>query len=406
MSNPQSSIFALNVGSSSIKFALFAQNTRQELGERLAQGALNALRQDTGQFSLTVSGVNTVSSLALSGSMETRIECGLAHIFTALSAIFRAFPLIAVGHRIVHGGEQYTQTMRLTPAVIADLQKLTPLAPLHEPFNLMGVGTLTKLYPDLPQYASFDTAFHAKQPRLHRLYGLPQSYANEGIVRYGFHGLSYEAISRAIPQHLGAMPQRLFIAHLGSGASICALDNGRSIGSSLGFSTLEGLIMSTRCGHLDAGLVLFLLQQRKMTVEAVHRLLYQQSGLLGISGVSAEMHELINTASNINHPQRGDAQLAIDLFCHRASVEMSSWLNVLGGVDALVFSGGIGENAPLIRQKIAESFAWLGLTINRQANENARGIACALHGEHSRIKVWSIPTDEERVIAQNVLENL
>jgi acetate kinase len=278
----------------------------------------------------------------------------------------------SAGHRVVHGGREFFQPTLLTDIVLAKIKALTPLAPLHQPAALHLMEEVKKLYPSVPQIACFDTAFHTTMPAIERRVPLPDWYQKEGIERYGFHGLSYQHIAALLPEYAGGKAHgRVIAVHLGGGSSACAMKDLKSVASTMGFSTLDGLMMGTRCGALDAGVVLHLLQQMEMKLEEVERLLYLQSGLLGVSGLSGDMRSLMGS----DQPQARDA---IDLYCYLAAKQIASLLPALGGLDAMVFTGGIGEHAPSIREKIAAHLQWLG-----------------------DIPIYVIPTDEELVIAQS-----
>ncbi len=272
----------------------------------------------------------------------------------------------AIGHRVVHGGEHYTQPVQVNEAVLSHLRRLAPLAPLHLPPEIAAIESAASAHPDIPQIACFDTAFHATQPRLARLFALPVSYAQEGVLRYGFHGLSYEYIASVLPEDIGP---RVVVAHLGNGASMCAMREKKSIATSMGFSALDGLMMGTRCGSIDPGVLLYLMEAKQMNAREIGTLLYKESGLLGVSSISGDMREL--EASDA--PQ---AKEAIELFCYRAAAELGKLVMVLGGLDALVFTGGIGENSQRVREGILAYTAWLG-----------------------EVKNLVIPTDEEAMMA-------
>lgn len=281
----------------------------------------------------------------------------------------------AIGHRVVHGGDKFVHPTLITPEVLSELEKFTPLAPLHQPVALKLIAEVAKLYPDIPQVACFDTAFHHNMPELERRLPLPQNYYDDGIKRYGFHGLSYQYIASVLPEHLGDKATgRIIVAHLGSGSSMCAMKNMKSVASTMGFSTLDGLMMGTRCGALDAGVILHLLQHKKMSVDKISKLLYKNSGLLGVSGISNDMRELLASGAN-------EARKAVELYCYLAAKQLASLLPAIGGIDALVFTGGIGEHAEPIRNKICSHLSWLG-----------------------NIPIHIIPTDEEAVIAKSCRE--
>jgi acetate kinase len=302
-------------------------------------------------------------------------------------------PLHAVGHRVVHGGEDFCDPVRVDEHVLHALEALIPLAPLHQPYPLEAMRRLRQRFPELPQIACFDTAFHHHQPPLARRLPLPAAWAERGLKRYGFHGLSYQSMADLLPQHLGALAHgRVIVAHLGGGASLCAMQQRRSLASTMGFSTLDGLMMGTRCGALDPGVVLHLLRQEGLTLEEVETLLYHEAGLKGVSGISPEMHIL-----EAQYDQNAAAREAIDLFCASAARQLSGLLPALGGLDALVFTGGIGEHSALTRQLICQNLAWLGVQLDEAANRSHA--PCISHVE-SRVAVWTLPTDEESVIAQ------
>jgi acetate kinase len=278
----------------------------------------------------------------------------------------------AIGHRVVHGGGKYTEPTIITPETLHDLAKFIPLAPLHQPAALKLIAEITKLYPSVPQIACFDTAFHHTIPELEARLPLPAKFYDEGVRRYGFHGLSYQYITSILPEKIGnsLANSRVVVAHLGGGSSACAMKNCKSIASTMGFSTLDGLMMGTRCGALDVGVILHLLQHKNMSVTEVENLLYKNSGLLGVSGISGEMRDLL--ASN-----QPDAKTAIELYCHFAAKQIAGLLPAIGGLDALIFTGGIGEHATIVREKICNNLAFLG-----------------------NFSVYTIPTNEELMIAQ------
>jgi acetate kinase len=296
--------------------------------------------------------------------------------------------IIAVGHRVVHGGLDYAAPLLITPDVLNKLDSITPLAPLHNPHNLAAIRAMQQECPDLPQVACFDTAFHRQQDKLAKLFGIPYQYYERGVQRYGFHGLSYEYIASILPTEIVA--GRVIVAHIGSGASLCAIHQGRSITSTMGFTTLDGLLMGTRAGSLDAGVILYLLQQEGLSLKQLEDLLYKQSGLLGLSGISSDMRVLLDS------PDDPQARLAIDYFVYRVNREIGSLTAAMGGVDTLVFTAGIGENSPQIRQRICQQAAWLGIELDATANES--NTACISHA-HSRVSVWVLPTNEELMIA-------
>ncbi|MDB6052095.1 MAG: tdcD [Pseudomonas sp.] len=306
--------------------------------------------------------------------------------------------LFAAGHRIVHGGTRTHVAALIDSSVMDEMEALIPIAPLHQPACLAPVRFLAREHPHLPQVACFDTAFHHSLGRLETLYGLPRGLSEEGIRRYGFHGLSYEYIASVLPAYdRRAAAGRTIVAHLGNGASLCALRAGRSCATSMGFTALDGILMGTRPGHLDPGILLYLLRERGMTAEALEHLLYHECGLLGVSGgISSDMREL--SAS-----QEPAAKEAIDLYVHTIVREIGAFAAVLGGLDALVFTGGIGEHSASVRARIIEGCAWLGMKVDEQANQVDGPF---LSQSSSRVAAWMIPTDEDHVIARHTLQLL
>jgi acetate kinase len=300
---------------------------------------------------------------------------------------------VAAGHRVVHGGEAFAAPVRVDAAVLAKLEELVPLAPLHQPHNLAAIRAMAALRPGLPQVACFDTAFHRTQPRLAQIFALPRELTGQGIKRYGFHGLSYEYISGALAGYMGDGARgRVIVAHLGNGASLCALRDGISVATTMGFSTLDGLVMGTRGGNLDPGVLVYLLRQG-WDVARIENLLYRESGLLGVSGMSSDMRDLLASAD-------AHAQEAVALFAYRIMREIGSLAAALGGLDALVFTGGIGERAAPVRSAVCEQLAWLGVALDTAANDKA---GPCITQPQSKVSAWVIPTDEELVIVRHTL---
>jgi acetate kinase len=333
------SILVLNAGSSTLKYALYGDKDPAQRGKLEHDGSLDDFCR------------------GLSELLATLGQPGIK----------------AVGHRVVHGGKDYAAPIRLDGRHIEALRRLVPLAPLHQPHNLAGIDAITRLLPEVPQVACFDTAFHQDQPAVAQRLGLPRELHAAGVRRYGFHGISFEYIAGQLPGCLGDKADgRVIVAHLGSGASLCAMQARRSIATSMGFSTLDGLLMSTRCGSLDPGVVLYLMQERDMSAAAISDLLYQRSGLLGVSGISGDMRTLLASDA-------AEAREAVELFCYRVRREIGSLVAALGGLDALVFTGGIGEHAHEIRERICADLAWLG----------------------NDVSILTLPTDEESMIAQH-----
>jgi acetate kinase len=300
--------------------------------------------------------------------------------------------LAALGHRVVHGGMRYSRPARVTRELLADLEKLVPLAPLHEPYNLAPIKMPMSLNPELPQVACFDTAFHRTAPEVEQAFALPYSFYEEGIRRYGFHGLSYEYIASVLPDRAPDIANgRVVVAHLGNGCSACAMRNRASIATTMGFTALDGLPMGTRCGELDAGVVLHLSQQRQMSAPELVDLLYRRSGMLGLSGISSDFRELLAS----DNPR---ARFAIEVFCYRVAGHIGSLAAALGGLDGIVFTAGVGENATPVRSAICRACAWLGLELDEVANrEHQQRISSA----NSRVAAHVIKTDENLMIARH-----
>lgn len=382
-------ILVLNVGSSSIKFALYPADLVGYVGDmpQILRGKI------AGIGVAPVLGLgHGVADIASFGAMERGEghDALIGRLLTWLDALPGFGAVVAVGHRIVHGGSEFAAPVRLDAATMTALEKLEPLAPLHQPHNLAGVRAVALRHPDLLQIACFDTAFHLTQPPVARRFALPQALSEAGIRRYGFHGLSYDYIARILPDHLGSRAEgRVIVAHLGSGASMCAMQGRRSVATTMGFTALDGLVMGRRCGALDPGVVLHLLRQMKMSPDEVEHLLYEQSGLLGVSGLSRDMKVLENS----DDPRAAEA---IELFCYRAVTTLGGLVAALGGLDALVFTAGIGENSALIRREICGRLDWLGVELDENANMRGQ---TRISAAASRCDVVVLPTDEERVIA-------
>ena len=384
------SILVVNAGSSSLKFALFRLDTAGALN-LAARGLVDGIGSRP-QFKVKDAAGRALVERELEVADVREVKDAIALADLWLGEHFPGEALLAVGHRVVHGGADYAQPVRVDDTVFAALEKLTPLAPLHQPHNLAAIRTLRETQPQLPQIACFDTAFHRSHPHLADVYALPWAYYEAGVRRYGFHGLSYEYIASVLPQVAPAIAQgRVIVAHLGSGASLCALRAGKSVDSTMGFSPLDGIPMGTRPGALDPGVLLYLVGQRGMSAAALEKLLYKESGLLGLSGVSNDMRLLQESAE----PR---AQLAVDYFVHYVAKEIGALAAVLGGLDALVFTAGIGENAPAIRARIVAACGWLGMRLDQDANQ--RGDAC-ISTAASSASAWVVPTNEELMIARH-----
>jgi acetate kinase len=388
-------ILVLNAGSSSLKFSLFA--ARAAVLDALASGQVEGL-SNAPRFVAKDAGGHTLSEQFWDAGHKLGHDGALAHIIEWLKSSHGGeHRLVAVGHRVVHGGTEYAAPVRLDAATVDKLQKFVPLAPLHQPHNLAPIRDLLARVPDLPQVACFDTAMHRSNPPLAQMFALPQELSDAGIRRYGFHGLSYEYIASVLPRHdEGAALGRTVVLHLGNGASMCALRAGRSVASTMGFTAVDGLPLGTRSGAIDPGVLLYLMDERGMDARAIEALLYNQSGLLGVSGISSDMRVLLDSTQ----PR---AQLAIDLFVYRIGRELGSLAAALGGLDAIVFTAGIGERAVKIRERVCHDAAWLGVEIDAAAN--------AAHGPRisaaaSRTRAWVIPTNEELMIARHTRDLL
>ena len=387
-------ILVLDAGSSSLKFAVYEAGGRPGQPSRLAHGQVEGLHAKP-RFQAFDAGGRALDDVLLpdTGQPTTHDEA-LGRVLAWLQAHRDGSQrLVAAGHRVVHGGAEFAAPVRIDAAVLARLDALCALAPLHQPPALHAIRALQARLPELPQVACFDTAFHRTQPEVAQAYALPRALSEEGIRRYGFHGLSYQYIAQVLPQCLGDQADgRVVVAHLGNGASMCALHRRRSVASTMGFTALDGLVMGTRCGNLDPGVVLYLIEQKGMSTAQVSELLYKRSGLLGVSGLSADLRELAASAE-------ATAAEAIELFVYRIVRELGSLVAALGGLDALVFTAGIGEHSAEIRRRVCEQSRWLGIELDTEANA---GRQTRITRPGSRVSAWVIPTDEESVIADAV----
>ena len=382
-------IVVLNAGSSSIKFSLFlARGADLELDVRgQIEGIYTAPR-------FVAKGRDGATKSEKSWGEGTKLghDASLRHLLDFLKQELADDRLVGVGHRVVHGALDYREPVRLDANVLAKLEKFIPLAPLHQPHNLAPIRALLGAAPELPQVACFDTSFHRTNPDIAQRFAIPSELHDAGVRRYGFHGLSYEYIASVLPQYdAAAAAGRTIVLHLGNGASMCAIEGGRSVASTMGFTAVEGLPMGTRTGALDPGVILYLMDERGMDVRAVEKLIYNQSGLLGVSGISSDMRTLLASED----PR---AKLAIDLYCYRIRREMGSLAAALGGLDALVFTAGIGENSAAIRERVCRDAAWLGVALDSAAN--AKG-GPRINAAGSRVAAWAIPTNEELMIARH-----
>lgn len=389
------SLLVINSGSSSVKFAAYdlassAALTRTVNGRIEGIGSAPRMLVWGHDGTLLEDCRITVPADPVLGPEEA-----FKQLFDWLGRHADGRTLSAVGHRVVHGGENFARPALVTPGILAQLDSLIALAPLHQPHNLSAIHTIAGLMPGLPQVACFDTEFHTTQAWVAQAYALPRHITQAGVKRYGFHGLSYEYIASMLPAHLGAAGDgRIVVAHLGNGASLCAMQGRKSVASTMGFTALDGLMMGTRCGSLDPGVVLYLMGGLGMKLEEVEKLLYEQSGLLGVSGISGDMRAV--EASGMP-----EAQEAIDLYVYRIEQQLGSLAASLGGLDALVFTAGIGENSASLRRRVCRDAAWLGIELDEDANQaRAPGARC-ISTAGSRVAVWIIPTNEELMIAQH-----
>lgn len=384
-------ILSVNAGSSTLKFSLHPLQS-SVVQPSLLSGSIEGL-EPGGAPRLDWTFAARRQSRALPATDADRFAQALRCLGELLAADAAIPAIEAIAHRVVHGGVDFCASVRVTDDVLARLTQLNSLAPLHQPQNLQGIRAFQKAFPALPQVACFDTAFHATLAEVDYRFALPQWLAEQGVRRYGFHGLSYQYVMGVLQQRSALAGGRVLMAHLGNGASLCAALAGRSCATSMGFSTLDGLMMGTRCGALDAGVLLYLLAQG-WDHDRLQTLLYKQSGLLGVSGISADMRSL-----------RGDgsaaAQQAIDMFTHRIVRESGALVACLGGLDVLSFSGGIGEHDAVLRAQVCERLAWLGVALDPALNQQATGDqVLAIHHPESRVQVWVIPTDEGLVAAR------
>lgn len=390
---------ALNAGSSSLRFATFQEE---------ADGALSVILR--GRIENMIASAKFIAKDVRTGSLSEKqwpskepldYETAISYLLPWIEARMACRRLAACGHRVVHGGAHYTSPAFISDGLIAELERLTPLAPLHQPQDLALVRAMTSLRPELPQVACFDTAFHQTQPRIARLFALPRSISERGIHKYGFHGLSYEYVASVLPKvDPRAAAGRTIVAHLGSGASLCAMSACRSVATTMGLSPLDGLPMGTRSGALDPAVVFYLMRELDMRAEEVERLLYHDSGLLGVSGRSSDMRTLRQHAASDPY-----AAEAIALFVHHIGRQVGALANDLGGIDALIFTAGIGENDAMTRTEVLRGLSWLGFQVNEQANESdGTGDRLLTHGEGPQ--AWVLGTDEELMIARHARATL
>ena len=382
-------LLVLNAGSSSLKFSIFLD---RDPPEPLLRGQVEDLLEEprftvrAGNEVLEERGWPAGSSLGHAGAVEFLLGW-------LRGGALSGHRLVAAGHRVVHGGARFTSPALVDASTLAEIEKLIPLAPLHQPHNAAAIKAVASAMPGLPQVACFDTSFHRAQPSAARAFALPRRYTEEGIHRYGFHGLSYEFVASTLRDIDGAAAEgRTVVAHLGNGASLCAMAGGRSVATTMGFTALDGLVMGTRPGALDPGVLLYLMRRDRMDADALENLLYEESGLLGVSGISSDMRELLESSD----PRAAEA---VDLFVYRTGRELGSMAAALGGLDALVFTGGIGENSSPIRERVVRGARWLGLELDEEANAQNRP---RISRKGARAAAWIVPTDEELMIARHI----
>ena len=379
-------ILVINAGSSSVKFALFALTAGQP--SETLKGQISGI--GTASVMEAYDGDGLPVSLPQEPGGFANHDDAFATLIDWLFA--RGETLVGAGHRVVHGGADFISPVRVDSGTLAALDVLVPLAPHHQPHNLAAIRAVSARLPDIPQVACFDTAFHATQPAVARELGLPRSYTNRGLRRFGFLGLSYESVVTAMPDATGAaLPARLVIAHLGNGASMCAIKDGKCIATTMGFSTLDGIPMGTRSGSVDPGVLLHLMRQDGADLAELEDVLYNRSGLLGVSGISQDMRVLLAS-------EQAEAEEAVAFFCYRISRELGSLAAALGGLDGLIFTGGIGENADQVRARVLKMSGWLGLHLDETANQ--KGNVCITVPDSPAV-AWIVPTEEEAAIARH-----
>ncbi len=396
MSNTEShaAVLVMNAGSSSLKFALFVGPNDECVG----RGSITGIGTKA-VFKASGPGFNGKPQPDVNDTNCKSPSEGSRLLLDWLDEIMPETKLIGIGHRVVHGGDLAKPTI-VRPYVLAYLKTLIPLAPLHQPFNLDIIEFLQQVRPSVPQVACFDTSFHTTVPSIHTRFAIPRIWHEKGVRRYGFHGLSYEYIAGRMKElSPSAYAGKTLVAHLGNGSSMCGIDGGKSFITTMGFSVLDGLIMGTRPGSLDPGVILYFLREAKLDEPAIERMLYHDSGLRGVSGLSNDMSVLL--ASDSPH-----AREAVDLFCWRVINAAGGLMSVMGGIDALVFTAGIGENAAPIREQILSSLTWTGLSFDQQKNANLPSGEVLLSTPGSKIQVWVLPTNEEIIISRHSRETL
>jgi len=392
----QPAYLVLNAGSSSLKFSAFRQSSHGDTLETLLSGQISGIGS-VARFEAKGADRRLLANHTWDDKDSLCRDTLLQYVLRWIRNTLVDDEIVAVGHRVVHGGRALGKPMRVSPKLLDELDSLVPLAPLHQPHNIAPIRILAKNFPDLEQVACFDTAFHSTQPWIARTFALPQELTDEGICSYGFHGLSYEYVTSQLLENRPDLAEKhIIICHLGNGSSICAVKGGRSMDTSMGFSALDGVPMGTRTGSIDPGVILYLMREKDMGLEELEDLLYRQSGLLGVSGISNDM-KVLQESSDPN------AHKAVELFCFRVAKEVAALASSMGGMDALVFTAGIGENSPEIRAMIAERLEWLGVKVDSEANNNRQYYIAATD---SRVPVFVVPTNEEMMIAKHTINVL
>ncbi len=386
-------ILVINAGSSSVKFSVFGAQ-ENVLTKIISARAARLFHQDANLSITDKNGIGMIDKNLSDVSVNPPSHQDAIEYFLGWLSQQANINLIAVGHRIVHGGPIYAEPVQINSQVMQELESYQPLAPLHQQHNLAPINIIKNLYSDLPQVVCFDTAFHQTMPELAKCFALPEKYHQEGVRRYGFHGLSYEYIVNYMSNQENIDNKKIIIAHLGNGASMCAVNNKQSIATTMSFTPLDGLVMGTRCGDLDPGVVLHLMSHYSMSAEAISTMLYKQSGLLAISKHTNNMRKLLESKAHAS-------MQAVDLFCYQVNKHLGALVAELGGVDQLVFTAGIGENSHVIRAKICSLAVWLGLEIDQSANEKN---ADTISNSNSSVEISVIPTDEALMIAKHVLQ--
>ena len=382
-------IVVLNAGSSSIKFSLFV--LRKDALELTLRGQIEGIYTSPHFVARDRTGKNIGEKRWEEGA-KLGHGGALDHLIAFIRERLGGDRLVGIGHRVVHGAMEYTRPVRLDRTVLKALEKFVPLAPLHQPHNLAPIALLFERLPEVPQVACFDTSFHRTNPEIAQMFAIPAALHAEGIRRYGFHGLSYEYVASQLPSlDVRAATGRTVVLHLGNGSSMCAVLAGKSVASTMGFTAVEGLPMGTRCGAMDPGVILYLMDQRGMDARAIEKLIYHQSGLLGVSGISSDMRTLLESSE-------ARAKLAVDLYLFRIRRELGSLSAALQGLDAIVFTAGIGENSAVLRERICRDAAWLGVEVDARANASG---GPRISTPWSRVSAWVVPTNEELMIAQH-----